>query len=163
MSKVGKQSAVEANGKPCAGGGLMFRYDRALDPKKRLTIPSEWRLALGSPDYVYVMADPDEDCLNLIPKEVMEARLEKLKDASLFDQDLNAALQVIGESSELLTLDVQGRIRISDKLLACAGLEGTVAMVGAFRIAKIWSLAKLPASATVDKAKLRTAARKLNF
>ncbi len=162
MSKAGKQSAVEAKSGPSTGV-LVGRFDRALDSKKRLTVPSEWRLALGSPDYVYVVPDPEEECLNLIPKEVMESRLEELKKASLFDRDLNAALQAIGENSELLAFDVQGRIRICDKLLAHASLAGTVAMVGAFRMAKLWSPAKLVPDAKVDLVKLRAAVSKLKF
>lgn len=161
MSKKVLQSAVEVSAKSV--GALVGRFDHALDPKKRLTIPSEWRTALGSPDYVYVMPDAEERCLNLIPREVMEARIAKLQGAALMDKSLNAALQVIGESSELLQLDVQGRIRICDTLLGYANLSGTVAMVGSFRMAKLWNPKALGSGESVDVAKLKAAISKLDF
>ena len=68
-----------------------------------------------------------------------------------------------GESSELLQFDVQGRIRICDKLLAYANLNGTVAMVGAFRMAKLWNPKALGSSDKVEASKLKAAVAKLKF
>ena len=45
MSKVGKQSVAESTGG--GKGFLLGRYDHALDPKKRFTIPAGWRQILG--------------------------------------------------------------------------------------------------------------------
>ena len=161
MSKKVVQSSVEVSAKSV--GSLVGRFDHALDPKKRLTVPSEWRMALGSPEFVYVMPDAEKKCLNLIPREVMEARVAELQGAALMDDSLNAALQVIGESSELLQFDVQGRIRICDKLLAYANLNGTVAMVGAFRMAKLWNPKALGSCDKVEASKLKAAVAKLKF
>ena len=55
MSKVGKQSVAESTGG--GKGFLLGRYDHALDPKKRFTIPAGWRQILGDPQYVFVMPD----------------------------------------------------------------------------------------------------------
>ena len=161
MSKKVVQSSVEVSAKSV--GSLVGRFDHSLDPKKRLTVPSEWRMALGSPEFVYVMPDAEKKCLNLIPREVMEARVAELQGAALMDDSLNAALQVIGESSELLQFDVQGRIRICDKLLAYANLNGTVAMVGAFRMAKLWNPKALGSGDKVEVSKLKDAVAKLKF
>ena len=78
MSKVGKQSVAESTGG--GKGFLLGRYDHALDPKKRFTIPAGWRQILGDPQYVFVMPDNEKKCLNIIPQEEMEARLEKLRE-----------------------------------------------------------------------------------
>jgi len=120
-------------------GVLVGRVDHALDPKKRFTIPSEWRAVMGDPEYVYVMPDRTEKCLNLIPRAEMEARLEKLREKALFDPALNRALQAIGANSEQLMLDVQGRIRVCDKLLQFANLTTTVAMVSSVRMIKVYN------------------------
>ena len=149
MSKVGKQSIAESI--QADSGVLVGRSDHALDPKKRLTIPSEWRVVMGNPEYVYVMPDRKERCLNLIPKAEMEARLGKLREKALFDPALNRALQVIGANSEQLVLDVQGRIRICDKLLQFANLTTTVAMVGSVRMIKLWDPAALAPEETVEQ------------
>ena len=137
MSKVGKQSVAESTGG--GKGFLLGRYDHALDPKKRFTIPAGWRQILGDPQYVFVMPDNAKQCLNIIPQEEMEARLAKLREKALFDPSLSRALHIIGANSEQLALDVQGRIRISDKLLQFANLTTTVVMAGSVRMAKLWN------------------------
>ena len=155
MSKVGKQSVAESTGG--GKGFLLGRYDHALDPKKRFTIPAGWRQILGDPQYVFVMPDNAKQCLNIIPQEEMEARLAKLREKALFDPSLSRALHIIGANSEQLALDVQGRIRISDKLLQFANLTTTVAMVGSFRMIKLWDPSALAPADEVDPAQLDAA------
>lgn len=135
-------------------GVLVGRFDYALDPKKRFTIPSEWRDVMGNPEYVYVMPDSKERCLNLIPRAEMEARLEKLREKALFDPALNAALQRIGASSEQLVLDKQGRIRVCDRLLQFANLTTTVAMLGSVRMVKLWDPKAVEPANEVDQTAL---------
>ena len=133
---------------------LMGEFVHALDPKKRLTIPSEWRRAMGNPDFVYVMRDRNGKCLNLLPKAEMEMLLAKLRQKALFDPALTKAAMLIGANSEQLMIDVQGRIRISDKLLQFANLTTTVAMLGAVRMIQLWDPAVLPPVDEVDQAGL---------
>ena len=161
MSKAGKQIVAESTG--TTSGVLVGRVDHALDPKKRFTIPSEWRAVMGNPDYVYVLPDGTSPCLNLVPKAEMEARLEKLREKALFDPALNRALQTIGANAEQLPLDIQGRIRVCDKLLRFANLTTTVAMVGSVRMIKLWDPAALGAAETVDQASLAAALNSVGF
>jgi DNA-binding transcriptional regulator/RsmH inhibitor MraZ len=51
-------------------------------------------------------------------------------------------------------LDVQGRIRVSDKLLQFANLTTTVAMVGSVRMIKLWDPKALGDAAAVDQVAL---------
>ena len=155
MSKVGKQSVAEST--KAVSGVLVGRRDYALDPKKRFTIPSEWRAAMGDPAYVYVMPDRKEKCVNVLPPGEMESRLEKLREKALFDPAANAAYLTIGANSDQLTLDCQGRIRVSDKLLQFANLTTTVAMVGAVRMIKLYDPNALTPATTVDQAALDAA------
>ena len=140
----------------------MGKFVRNFDPKKRLTIPSVWRDALG-PKCVYVMPDTQNHCLQLIPKDMMESRLAELQRQPISNVQLNALLAAIGENSEMLEFDVQGRIRISDRLLAYANLKGAVVMKGSIRMATIWPAEETPAEAAVDVAKLQSAMAALNF
>lgn len=144
-------------------GALMGRFDHALDPKKRFTIPSEWRAVMGNPTYVYVIADPVERCLDLVPVAEMDSRLEKLREKALFDPASNRVLQIIGANSEMPSLDSQGRIRISDKLLQFANLTTTVAMLGSVRMVKLWDPAALAPAETVDQAALASALAEVGF
>ena len=155
MSKEGKQSVAESTG--AGKSGFVGRYDHALDPKKRFTIPREWRNLMGNPEFVYVMPDPVDRCVNIIPMVEWEARMEELRKKALFDPALKPVLQTIGANSEMPALDVQGRIRISDKLLQFANLTTTVAMLGAVRMIQLWDPAALPPANEVDQASLREA------
>ena len=160
MSKVGNESvALSTVGK----GVLVGRFDYNLDPKKRFTIPSEWRAAMGNPAYVYVMPDPDSRCLDLIPAAEMEVKLEELRKQALFDPTYAAAFDVLAGNSQQATLDVQGRIRVCDKLLQFANLTTTVAMVGSFRKAKLWDPQALKPADKVDQAEIAKAVKLLRF
>ena len=105
--------------------------------------------------------EPRPDCL--IPPAEMEARLVKLRERALFDPSLAKALQTIGSVSEQLTLDVQGRIRVSDKLLQFANLTTTVAMVGSVRLIKLWNPSALGSGDSVDQTAFGKAAKELGF
>lgn len=132
------------------GSGVLFgRHDFALDPKRRLTIPSEWR-GVYSGGVVYVMPDRRERCLNLYPKAEMDAFLDQLRQKALLDPALNRVFAKIGAVSQQLSFDVQGRIRICDKLLQFANLTTTVAMVGSFRMVKLYAPEVLGPEDAVD-------------
>ena len=140
MSKKEEQRAVVSVE---AESGILFgRHDYALDPKKRVTIPSEWREAFG--DVVYVMPDRKDKCLNLYPKAEMDVFLGQLRQKALLDPALNRVYAKIGAVSQRLYFDVQGRIRICDKLLNFANLTDKVAMVGSFRMLKLYAPEALP-------------------
>lgn len=136
MSKKGEQSVAVS---VVVESGVLFgRHDFALDPKRRLTIPSEWR-GVFSGGIVYVMPDRKEKCLNLYPKAEMDSFLGQLREKALLDPALNRVFAKIGAVSQQLSFDVQGRIRICDKLLQFANLTTTVAMVGSFRMVKLYA------------------------
>ena len=150
MQSVAMSTGVESS-------PLVGRFDHALDPKRRLTIPSVWRKAMGNPDFVYAMPDRKLRCVNLMPKAEMDVLLGKIRERALFDPALNRVFQVIGSMSEQLDLDVQGRIRVSDKLLQYANLTTTVAMVGSLRMIKLWDPAVLSPAGDVNASELDAA------
>ena len=147
MSEKGLQSVAESTS--VESGVLFGRHDYALDPKRRLTIPSEWR-GVFSGGVVYVMPDRKEKCLNLYPKAEMDSFLGQLRQKALLDPALNRVFSKIGAVSQQLSFDVQGRIRICDKLLQFANLTTTVAMVGSFRMVKLYAPEVLGPEDAVD-------------
>jgi len=159
MGLMGGQGMVTA-----AGPGLLVgRFDHALDPKKRFTIPAGWRDLMGKPDYVYIIPDPKDKCLNLLPPAEMEGRLEKLRQRALFDKGASASLRILGENSEQVMLDVQGRIRIRDRLLKFAMLEERVVMIGALNRVQLWTPALRPEEEAIDQSQLAEACEALQF
>ena len=153
MSKKGLECIAGA-AEP-QSGVLLGRHDYALDPKKRFTIPSEWRGTFG--EVVYVMPDRKEKCLNLYPKAEMDVFLDQLRQKALLDPALNKVFAMIGAVSQQLSLDTQGRIRICDKLLQLANLKTTVAMVGSVRMVKLYAPEALGPEDAVDVAALDAA------
>lgn len=135
----------------------------ALDPKRRVTIPSGWRDAMGKPAYVFVMADPHEKCLRLLTNERMQGIQAKLLEKRFADPLVAQKLRIIGENTEQLPLDVQGRIRISDRLLEFAGIKGRIAFVGAITYGEIWAAEKRAPEGDVDQAALNEALAALDF
>ena len=141
---------------------LMGTFARSLDPKKRLTIPSVWRAALG-PDLVYVVPDARRRCLQLVPRDVMETKLAAYQETALGDPEVNDALDAISAASEMVEFDVQGRIRINDALLEFAHPKGAVVLKGGFRMVTIWPEETTRAGIEERVAKLGAAMAKLKF
>ena len=138
-------------------------YQHSLDPKKRLTIPSVWRSLMGEPKSLYVLPDFKERCLNLIPSAEMAHKLDQLRRYSLSNARAQAFLGKLGASSDLLTWDVQGRIRISDRLLSFAGVKEVVLLEGAFNKFRLWAAELRESTDEVDQAALAEAAEYVDF
>ncbi len=118
-------------------------FTHSLDPKKRLTIPVEWRLAVGQPERVFVMPGLDgEPCLYVFPMHVITSRLEKVGMAQVSNLNYRLFTRILGENSVELPWDSQGRIRVPDVLLAKGGMENDVYMNGAKDRFELWNPGK---------------------
>ena len=115
------------------------RIEGSVDSSGRFQIPSGWLEKTGQGKRVYVMPDPAERCLRLIPVCNMELRLAKMRERAVIDPAMNRALQVIGENAEQIEVDNEGCIGISEKLLAFAGITHQLVMVGGEWYTQLWS------------------------
>ena len=70
---------------------------------------------------------------------------------------------MLGESSDLLSWDSQGRIRIKDRLLDFAGLSDRVVLVGALDRFELWNPDLREAAGVLDQERLEEAARYVGF
>lgn len=138
------------------GGIGMFVGDflHALDPKKRLTIPSEWRAQVGEPKNLFVLPDFHERCLNVLPAAEMAQKLERIRRHSMSDRKAMEFTRTLGAASDLVSWDTQGRVRIKDKLLEFAGITDQVKMIGAMNRFQLWSPSNLPDSSEIDQVRL---------
>ena len=132
---------------------LIGRYDLKLDKDRLLTIPDEWTPYFGGSGRVVVVPDPHERCLDIVPADLMERELDRLRRVEKKDAGLNDALRVIGSAAEQLVLD-RNRIRISGKLLEYAGIEDRVALLGAVRMIQVWCPETLGPDEPFDAEKL---------
>lgn len=113
-------------------------YSHSLDSKRRLTIPLEWRQQVGVPEGLFIIP-LHEKCLYVLPAREVVRRLSAKRGRSIADFEGAEADRVIGSSSELISWDSQGRIRIRDELLAHADLADQVALVGAIERFELWN------------------------
>lgn len=114
-------------------------YHHALDPKRRLIIPSSWRALLGESPRLYVLPHPDRTCLHLYTLQEMNRRLSQLRAASAVDASDEQAVRAIMATADSLAVDAQGRVRIKDELLAHAEVSSKVVLVGTLTRIELWS------------------------
>ena len=144
-------------------GLLLGWFRHALDPKRRLTIPAEWRELMGSPPRLYVMPDVNEYCLNVFAPAELEPRLVRLRQRSVTDPRAAAFARRMGGASECVSVDVQGRIRVSDRLLRHARLSDKVVLVGAINRIELWSPELKPEEEDIELSALAEASRGVDF
>jgi MraZ protein len=147
-------------------GTFVSSFMHSLDPKKRLTIPSEWRAQVGSPKSLYVLPDVVSRCLRVFPAAEMVRILDKMRKHSIADAKAREFARTLGSHSELVTWDAQGRIRIKDELLNFAGIADQVVMIGTFDSFELWSpenQQKAGGIGQIDQDNLKDAARYVGF
>ena len=142
-----------------SSGVFVGSFVHLLDPKRRLTIPSEWRDISGTPGTLYVLPGIDQTCLCVFPAQELVQRLKTIRSHSIADQKARQFARVLGSQSQLLPWDSQGRIRIKDELLESAKLVNQVVLVGAFERFELWDPVLWKASGSMDRANLIDAAR----
>jgi MraZ protein len=138
-------------------GGFVGSFTHSLDPKRRLTIPSEWRTRTGDVHALYVLPDLHAPCLSVMPARDMMERMVRIRKHSMADPKARQVARTLGAQTELVTWDAQGRIRIKDDLLAFAQLKDRVVLVGAFDIFELWNPALLEKAGGMDREKMREA------
>ncbi len=131
---------IEEVGAALGAGLFVSSYTHALDPKKRLTIPSHWRAGVGVPQQIFVLPAGGRNCLLCYPARDMERRIERIQQIPLeHPRDRIMARTLLASMSDLVAWDAQGRIRIKDELLRHAGLKDQVMMVGSFGGFELWN------------------------
>lgn len=145
-------------------GGFVSRFLHSLDPKKRLTIPAEWREQIGALRRLYVLPGLSGDkCLYVYPAAEMTRRLEKFRQIGIADRRARMLARVLAASSEFLEWDTQGRIRIKDDLLRQADISDQVEMIGAFDHFELWNPEAWRAVSEVEDATIEDALRYVDF
>jgi MraZ protein len=115
-------------------------FQRKLDDKRRLTIPTELRAEFASG---VVVTRGFKQYLHLYPKSVWDEEVEPLLKGNILDEqtaDLNVQFRM-GKTEGGID-DKQGRFSIEQHLLDYAGIDKDVMAV---RVGKYWRL--MPGSA----------------
>lgn len=145
MSKNPLPEAVAAAPEKPEIQPILGRADHRLDPKRRFTIPTDWFERMGRPAQVYVMPSLSRArCLDVFCPSEFDKRMESFRHAALSDSAKARFTSRIGELISCLSVDTQNRIRPKDSLLAYAGVESDLVLIGAGYHFEVWSLANRP-------------------
>jgi MraZ protein len=146
-------------------GLFVSTFVHALDPKRRLTIPSDWRESVGDPPRLFVLPAGGRKCLLCYPARDMHRRIQKIKAMQLeHPRDRIMARTMLASMSDLVSWDTQGRIRIKDELLRHASLRDEVQMVGSFEGFELWNPAAwADAQSAVDAQRLLEATEAVDW
>ncbi len=159
------QKGIDKQFPGIGSGGFASSFLHMLDPKKRLTIPSDWRSEVGDPKSLYVLPGLNgEKCLYVYPAREMAQRLDKFRKIGIGDKKARLFARILASRSELVVWDAQGRIRIKDELLAYARINEEVKLVGAWDRFELWNPTHWQETmASVDAATLEDAVRYVDF
>ena len=116
---------------------LMFvgTFQHTIDDKGRLTLPAKWRDELESELAVTFGLD---DCLFVFIKSKFQTMAEKVVAQGFQTSNARDWARYILGNAEMVEMDKQGRILISQTLRTKFGLNGEVMVVGLYDRFEIW-------------------------
>jgi MraZ protein len=114
-------------------------FTHSLDAKRRIIFPSTWRNLLADMNRMFAFPHPDDKCLYLYTEEEMLRRLNLLRTGGAMDPQEQRAIRSFTAGAEMLVWDGQGRVRISDHLLAHVEAREQLVLVGTLTRIELWS------------------------
>ena len=112
-------------------------YERQLDERGRIILPSKLREDIF--DTVYITQSTSEKCLHLYSAEEWEKVAEKVNGLhTATDRNAAAFVRLFFGKATAVSVDKQGRVPISKRLIEFAELSKDVVLVGANTRLEIW-------------------------
>lgn len=116
-------------------------YERQLDERGRIILPSKLRDDIC--DTVYITQSTSEECLHLYTEEEWTKVAEKVNQLpTATDRNAAAFVRLFFGKATAVSVDKQGRVPISKRLIEFAGLSKDVVLVGANTRLEIWDSQK---------------------
>src|SRR5580704_8728909 len=116
---------------------LTGTHPRTLDDKKRLGLPKRVREQLGEPTTLFVTPGPDQ-CLWLYTQAALERLAAQLDQAPATDAEARVFRRLYFAQTETVDLDRAGRILVPERLVAFAGLQHDVVLIGVRDHLELW-------------------------
>ena len=110
-------------------------YEHTLDEKKRVSLPKQFRAALGKK---MVMTRGLDNCLFVFPQKDWERVAAKLQELSFAQADTRGFNRFILSGAAEVETDAAGRILIPEHQKEFAGLKKTVVFAGVSDRVEIW-------------------------
>ncbi|MDZ4816909.1 MAG: hypothetical protein SGI71_11660 [Verrucomicrobiota bacterium] len=101
-------------------GRLYFNtFFHTVDDKRRLTIPSEWRVE----NELYALAHPSDECVVVFPKETFDTFIKNLEESVAFSQEeKQKRIAWLCSNTSLVEIDKAGRIILQATQMEKAGI-----------------------------------------
>ena len=119
---------------------FLSNYENKIDKKGRVSVPSTFRSHLNSLGYNGFISYPSFNHLAL--EACSQDRIEKLSNTidtlNPFEEKRDFFATSVLSESENLQFDTEGRISISEKLLAHAKIKNVALFVGLGKTFQIW-------------------------
>ncbi len=120
--------------------GLIGEYNRTIDAKGRMSVPSKFVNVLGDS---FVISKGLDGCLVIYTDEEWDKFSEKLKELPGTDRASRSLKRFFGSGASRVEIDAHGRILVPGPLIAYAGLNKDVTIVGtADGKAEVWDSAR---------------------
>lgn len=108
-----------------------------LDEKGRFFLPAKFRDQLGSE---VVISKGQERCLAIYPVEEFQRQARQAMSGPSTRKDIRDFQRAFASGASEESPDKQGRLTIPPVLRAYAGLDTSIAVVGAFNRIEVWDL-----------------------
>ena len=120
--------------------GLIGEYNRTIDAKGRMSVPSKFSTVLGDS---FVISKGFDGCLVIYTDEEWENFSEKLKQLNSADAVSRSIKRFFGSGASRVEIDAHGRVLVPATLIQYAGLKKDVTIVGtADGRAEVWDSEK---------------------
>ena len=116
---------------------LIGEYEHTLDEKKRVSLPKQFRSALGKK---VVMTRGLDNCLFVYSQKNWEKVAEKLQSLTFAQADTRGFNRFILSGAAEVEADGAGRILIPEHQKEFAGLKKTVVFAGVSDRVEIWDV-----------------------
>jgi MraZ protein len=142
---------------------FLSHYTKPFDAKGRVSLPAAFRSALAKEDFEGVFAHPSLDapaldCGGGRLIAAIQAMLEAMPPYSPEREDFSLALLGTGE---ILKIDPEGRLSLSERLKTSIGLTREAVFVGQGEKFQIWAPERFAAHLDLARARARDLRSKL--
>lgn len=114
---------------------LIGEYEHTLDEKKRVSLPRNFRAALGSS---VVITRGLDNCLFVYSRNAWDGLAKKLQNLSLVQADTRGFSRFMLSGAAEVSVDSAGRILIPDHQKSFAKLERRIVFAGMSDRVEIW-------------------------
>lgn len=123
---------------------FLGEFVHQLDDRSRVSLPARFRELLAKePEQTIYIVPGFDACLYVMPAAALERLHQRLSMERTEWNDLGRSFRAnLTARGSIGTLDAQGRLTLTDKQVAYAGLEGQVVVVGNMDRIEIWQEAR---------------------